>query len=189
MEAIIISGMPASGKTTVANIISKELKIPTIGGGDILKEMAVERGYNPGGNDWWDTSEGMEFLKERNTNPDFDKETDVRMKEKIAKGSIVVTSWTAPWLSKKGFKVWLNATAENRAQRMSMRDRKDIAKMTEIVKKRDEENYILYKKLYKIEFGKDMKPFDMIIDTDKRTPEQVAKIVLEKYRERNPKYG
>ena len=45
MEAIIISGKPAAGKTTVAQIIAERLHIKTIGGGDILKELALERGF------------------------------------------------------------------------------------------------------------------------------------------------
>jgi cytidylate kinase len=33
-------GMPAVGKTTVAKLLAKELKVPLVGGGDILKEIA-----------------------------------------------------------------------------------------------------------------------------------------------------
>jgi CMP/dCMP kinase len=179
MKAIIISGMPAAGKTTVAKIISKRLNIPTIGGGEILKEMAVEKGYKPGGNNWWDTAEGMKFLKEREMDPEFDKEADRRMAEKINKGNIVVTSYTQPWIIKDGLKVWLGASQEKRAHRMSVRDHTDKTESTKAVKIRDKENHSLYMKMYNIDLGNDTKPFDLIIDTNDKTPDEIASIIID----------
>ncbi len=183
MKAIIISGMPAAGKTTVATILSKELGVRMIGAGDLLKEMAKERGYTPGGEDWWDTPDGIKFAKERETNPNFDKEVDTKLTKKIEAGNVIVTSYTAPWISKEGFKVWLEAKVHNRAERMAKRDRTDIEKTIKTTKIRDKENYKIYKSLYDMEFGKDMAPFDMIIDTDNKPAEEVARIILEKIRE------
>jgi CMP/dCMP kinase len=183
MKAIIISGMPAAGKTTVANILGKRLNLPVVGAGDLLKEMAKDRGYTPGGEDWWDTSEGIKFMKERETNPDFDREVDARLLEKLEKGDIIVTSYTAPWISKTGFKVWLNAKVENRAERMARRDNVGLADTTKATKIRDRENYKLYKNLYNFDFGKDLSPFDMVIDTNNILPEQVADMILAKIKE------
>jgi cytidylate kinase len=79
MKAIIISGMPAVGKTTVSRQVADALKKPMVGGGDVLKEMAVEEGYTPGGEDWWDKGEGMKFLEARKRSSGFDKEVDARL--------------------------------------------------------------------------------------------------------------
>ncbi len=49
MEAIIVSGMPAVGKTTVSKLLADALGLRVVGGGDVLKEMAAEEGYKPGG--------------------------------------------------------------------------------------------------------------------------------------------
>ncbi|MDE1761687.1 MAG: AAA family ATPase [Candidatus Micrarchaeota archaeon] len=178
MESIILCGMPASGKTTAAQIIAKRLRIKAMGGTDILKQMAKERGYKMTGDDWWDTEEGVKFLKERETNPNFDRETDRRLLKLIAKGNVVVTSYTAPWLSKKGFKCWLNASAQKRAQRMAKRDGIPISKSIRSTRIRDRENRKLYKKLYKIDFGHDMKPFDLVIGTDNLTSARVATLII-----------
>ncbi|MEM3839501.1 MAG: cytidylate kinase family protein [Candidatus Micrarchaeaceae archaeon] len=185
MKAIIISGMPAAGKTTVAWILSGKLGLPVIGGGEILKEMAIDRGYKPGGESWWDTPDGIKFLKERETNPNFDKEVDSRLAEKIRKGNIVVTSYTAPWISKDGFKVWLDAGEEKRAERMAKRDGFDIKQTMHTTKIRDDENYKLYKKLYNMEFGKDKSPFDMVINTDNINAGQVAELIIKRLKELN----
>lgn len=179
MEALIISGMPAAGKTTTAQAIAAKIGISCIGGGDVLKEMARERGYQITGEGWWDTEDGIKFLKERETNPDFDKEADRKMIQKIEAGDIAVTSYTMPWLSKKGIKCWLDATEETRAKRMALRDSMPVEKAREVLKIRDADNFALYKKLYDIELGKDRKPFTIIIDVNTVTADQAADKILE----------
>ncbi len=179
MEALIISGKPAAGKTTIARIIAKELGIDTIGGGDILKELAKQHGYSPTGEEWWDTEEGIRFLRQREADPEFDKEADRLMEKRIDSGNIVITSYTAPWLFKKGFKVWLACSKITRAERMSKRDNTTVKKTKETVDVRDKENYRLYKNLYKIEFGEDLSPFDLVIDTADKNPGAIARTIIE----------
>ena len=184
MRAIIVSGMPAVGKTTVSRAVAKELKLQVVGGGDVLKEMAVEEGYTPGGEDWWDTENGMKFLQERKKSSDFDKEVDLRLLQKAKAGGVVITSYPLPWLSKHGLKVWLLGSVDSRAKRMSRRDRVGLKKCLGVLQVRDIENYKLYRKIYKIEFGKDLKPFDLVVDTDSIDESKVAEIVLQYVRNR-----
>ncbi|MEM3625960.1 MAG: cytidylate kinase family protein [Candidatus Micrarchaeaceae archaeon] len=178
MQSIILSGLPASGKTTVASIISKRLHIKAVGGSDILKDVAVSMGYRISGQKWWDTEEGIEFLNKRKADSRIDRETDRIFISKIRKGHIVATSYTLPWLSKYGFKVWLSASVERRAERMAKRDKISLREALNIVKVRDAENYKIYKRLYKIEFGRDMSPFDLVIKTDNIPASKVAEIII-----------
>ena len=177
MRAIIISGMPAVGKTTVSRKVADAMGVPLLGGGDVLKEMAVEEGYAPGGEDWWDTAEGMKFLNERKKSPDFDKEVDSRLLAKAKKGNVVITSYPVPWLTKEGIKIWLSGGVESRARRMAKRDGLPVSKCREILSIRDVENYKLYRKIYSIEFGKDLKPFDLVVETDDIDESRVAEVV------------
>ena len=185
MKALILCGMPAAGKTVTAQAIARRLGVGVVGGGDVLKEMARERGYKITGEGWWDTPDGIRFLRERESNPDFDKEADKRMIAKIEKGDIVVTSYTMPWLSKQGIKCWLNASLETRAKRMATRDNMPEAKAFEVVKIRDRENHELYKKVYGIELGKDMKPFNIILDVNNITIDEAADEIIR----RSKQYG
>ena len=178
MKAIIISGMPAVGKTSVSRQVAESLGTPLVGGGDVLKEMAVEEGYTPGGEDWWDKGDGMKFLQERKRSPNFDKEVDARLLKKAKQGDVVITSYPVPWLTEDGIKVWLSGTVESRASRMSKRDGIGVAECKEILSVRDQENYGLYKKIYGIEFGKDLKPFDLVVETDAIDESRVAEIVI-----------
>jgi CMP/dCMP kinase len=184
MKAIIISGMPAVGKTSVSRKVSDALGTPMVGGGDVLKEMAVEEGYTPGGDDWWDKGEGMKFLQERKRSSDFDKEVDARLLQKAKKGDVVITSYPVPWLTKDGVKVWLAGSVRSRAERMSKRDGIPETKCKRILSVRDSENYKLYKKIYGIEFGKDLTPFDLVIETDAIDEARVAEIVIRYVRAR-----
>jgi cytidylate kinase len=179
MKAIIISGMPAVGKTTVSRLVAEKLKIPMVGGGDVLKEMAVEEGYTPGGEDWWDRGEGMKFLRQRKRSPDFDKEVDARLLQKTRKGDVVITSYPVPWLTSYGLKVWLLGSVRSRAVRMARRDGLPVSRCKKVLFIRDEENYKLYKKIYGIEFGRDLRPFDLVVETDGIDEGKVAQIVIQ----------
>jgi CMP/dCMP kinase len=176
--------MPAVGKTTVSRLVADSLGVPVVGGGDVLKEMAVEEGYTPGGEDWWDTAEGMKFLQERKRTSGFDKEVDARLMKKAAKGGVVITSYPVPWLTPEGIKVWLTGDVTRRAERMARRDHMSVTKCRAVLSVRDRENYALYKKLYAIEFGKDLKPFDLVIDTNTIVESKVAEIVVRFVRKR-----
>lgn len=175
-KSVIISGPPAIGKTTVAKGLAKEFDLTYLGGGDILKEIAKEQGFKTGGDDWWDTSEGMRFLNQRSENPEFDKKVDNKLKEIFLKGNVVITSYTLPWLVDDGIKIWLAGTLENSAKRMKARDNMDEKNALEIVKMRYEENKKLYKKLYNFDFGENLSIFDKIIDTDKLDAKKVLEI-------------
>jgi CMP/dCMP kinase len=178
MKAIIISGMPAVGKTTVSKQVASALKVSMVGGGDVLKEMAVEEGYTPGGDDWWDKGQGMKFLEARKHSSGFDKEVDSRLLHKAKKGDVVITSYPVPWLTKEGLKVWLSGSVASRARRMAKRDGLPYSECKKVLSVRDVENYKLYKKIYRIEFGKDLKPFDLVVETDAIDEAKVAEIVI-----------
>ena len=184
IKSIIISGPPAIGKTTIAKGLAKEFSIEYLSGGDILKKLASEQGFQTEGDDWWDTQEGINFLDQRKKNSEFDKNVDNKLKELFSQGGIVVTSYTLPWLVEGGVKIWLDGSKENSALRMTTRDKSSKDEALEIVQKRYNENKIIYKELYGFEFGDDLSVFDKIIETDDLNVEQVleiAKLTVRKF--------
>ena len=48
---ICISGLPGCGKSTVAKKLAQKYRLRYISGGDALKELAVEAGFKPSGED------------------------------------------------------------------------------------------------------------------------------------------
>lgn len=169
--------MPGSGKTTLANDLAKRYGLEIFTGSDVFKGMAREQGYDPDKIGWWESEEGFEFLAKRHENPKFDKEVDRVVMDVAKKGGVVITSWTMPYLGAPGIKIFLNASQEERAKRVVGRDGIDYEDALQHIKKRDEGNRRLYKNLYGFTLGQDLDIFDIIVDTDGMTPEQVDDIV------------
>jgi len=182
-KSIVISGPPAVGKTTVAKGLANEFKLTYLSGGDILKEMAKEEGFDAIGDDWWDTENGMKFLSQRETNSEFDKRVDDKLIQLFKKGGMVITSYTLPWLVDDGIKIWLSGSHDSSSQRMQTRDNMTSQEAYQITKTRYDKNRALYKKLYQFDFGNDISVFDKIIDTDNLNATQVINIAKETVRE------
>ncbi|EIJ65303.1 putative cytidylate kinase [Candidatus Nitrosopumilus salaria BD31] len=182
MKSIVISGPPAVGKTTVAKGLAEEFQLQYLSGGDVLKEMAKEHGFASDGDDWWDTEEGMNFLNQREQNSEFDKKLDEKLILLFNKGGMVITSYTLPWLIKDGIRIWLEGSHESSSQRMQSRDNMSPNDAYEITKKRFDKNKALYKKLYDFDFGDDKSVFDLIINTDNLTAQQVIDVAKETVR-------
>jgi CMP/dCMP kinase len=165
--SVVISGWPAVGKTTVAENIAKKFNLKLWNGGDILKMMAYEQGYSSSLNhDWWDTKEAQNFMNARNNDPYFDKEVDNRLIDLVKNGNVIITSYTLPWISDATINFWLQGSVDNRAKRMAMRDNIDVAEAKEIVLRRDNENRLIYKKIYNFDFGEKLDVFDFALNTD-----------------------
>jgi len=175
-RSVIISGPPAVGKTTLAKGLASEFGLRYLGGGDILKDMAREQGFDVGGDDWWDTPDGMRFLNRRDENPEFDRAVDDKLSELCRKGGVVITSYTLPWLVGGAIKIWLDGSHENSAKRMKNRDNMTEEDALAITRERYDKNRALYKRLYGFEFGKDESVFDGIIDTDDLDAGQVMDV-------------
>ena len=144
---IVIAGLPAVGKTTIAQELAKEFNFNLYNGGDILKMLANEKGYATLGNDWWDTGEAKKFMSERRSNPLFDKEVDQKLVELVKSGNVIITSYTLPWLAPQSLKFWLKGSLSNRAKRMANRDNIAVDTAVEIIQERDIENTGIYRKL------------------------------------------
>lgn len=174
---LIISGMPAVGKSTAAKALADAFGLRYYCAGDALKELAIQKGYKPSGEDWWETVDGMRFLEERRKNPDFDREVDGRLVQVAKDGNVAITSYTAPWLVNNGIKIWLKASMEVRARRLASRDTMPFERASQIISDRDLENQGIYRNLYGIKFGEDLSVFDFILNTEHLSSENVVEIL------------
>lgn len=163
---ICICGMTGCGKSTVAKKLAEKYGLRYLSGGNALKALATEAGYKPTEVGWWETDEGMKFLQHRMEDPRFDKKVDEKLVELAKKGNVVFDSWTMPWLLKKGFKVWLEASSDARARRVASRDGISVEKAYEILREKDEGTRVIYGELYGFDLGGDFSPFNLILDTN-----------------------
>jgi cytidylate kinase len=179
--SIVISGLPAVGKTTIACKLAEEFDIVMYNGGDILKMLAEEdKGYSVKRDDWWDTIEAKKFMEERKSDSSFDKKVDDKLIQIVKKGGAVITSYTLPWLVEDEsviiIKFWLRGSPENRAKRMANRDGISFAEAKRITKLRDEENKRIYYRLYGFRFGEDLTVFDYVLNTDRLSLDSLVEI-------------
>jgi cytidylate kinase len=176
---ICISGMAGSGKSTLAKKIAEKYGLKYFSGGDALKALAIEEGYKPLKRGWWEAEEGMRFLEKREKMVKFDEAVDKKFLELAEKGNVVLDSWTMPWLLKKGFKIWLEASQEKRAERIAKRDGISLGEALKALRNKEKRTKTIYKKLYNFSLGEDFAPFHLILDTDNLKAEEVFKVLCE----------
>lgn len=163
---ICICGMAGSGKSTVGQKLSQKYGLAYFSGGDALRARAIEEGYKSSDLGWWESEEGMRFLRDREQDHTFDRLVDRKLLEMAEKGNVVIDSWTMPWLLKKGFKIWLEASASRRAARIAKRDRMSFEDASKALESKEKRTKNIYKKLYGFDLGEDFAPFHLILDTD-----------------------
>jgi len=165
--------MAGCGKSTAAKKIAEKYNLRYFSGGDALKALALEAGYKSVDRGWWESEEGLKFLKKRMEDSSFDQKIDAKLLEWGRQGDVVLDSWTMPWLLKKGFKIWLEASPEERARRIAQRDGIDVEKALAALKEKDAKTKAIYKKLYGFDLGEDFSPFDLILDVNDLSSKEV----------------
>jgi cytidylate kinase len=163
---VCISGMAGTGKSTLAKKLAEKYGLRYYSGGDALKELAAEEGYDSSVRGWWESPEGLRFLEKREQNHAFDKAVDNKLLEYAQQGRVLLDSWTMPWLLKTGFKIWLIASEEKRAERIAERDKLPLKEALQVLKEKEARTKSIYKKLYGFTLGEDLQPFDLILDTN-----------------------
>jgi len=174
---ICVSGLAGTGKSTVAKKIAKRYGLRYYSGGDALKELAKEDSYDPTGRGWWESPAGLSFLGLREKDPKFDKLVDEKLLSYEKQGNVLLDSWTMPWLAENGFKIWLLASLEKRAERVAKRDGITVQQALQMLKEKEEKTRAIYKKLYGFSLGEDFKPFDIVLDTDSLSSEEVFRVL------------
>jgi cytidylate kinase len=174
---ICISGMAGTGKSTLSKKLAEKYTLKCFSGGDALKELANAEGYDASRQGWWESPEGLNFLNERIRNPKFDQAVDSKLLEYAKQGNVLLDSWTMPWLLKGGFKIWLMASIEKRAARVAERDKITIGEAFEVLKEKEERTKSIYKTLYGFSLGEDFAPFDLVLDTDNLSADEVFEVL------------
>ncbi len=164
---ITISGPPGSGTTTVAKLLAEKLGFKLISAGEIFRKLAAERGM---------TLE--EFSKYAESNPDIDFYIDKLQKEMAEKeDNVVVEGRLSGWMVKDAFKVWIYASPEIRYRRIANREGKDIARVKNETKRREELEKRRYKKFYSIDLD-DVSIYHLAINSEHFKPEEIVEIIL-----------
>lgn len=162
---IAISGPSGCGNTTVSTMLAQILEIECINYTfrNLAEEMKIPF---------------SKILKEAQTDFSFDKAVDKKQIELALKKSCVLGSRLAIWLLENAdLKIYLTAGIDVRSKRIYKREGGNLEKIKEATVLRDSEDTRRYKELYGID-NKNFNFADIIIDTEKNTPEEIIDIIL-----------
>lgn len=167
---ITISGLPGSGTSTAARLLSKETGMDMISTGEIFRELAKERGCTV-----------EEFGDVAEKNKEIDIELDKRVINKAKPGRIMEGRLTGHMLSrseKEAFKIWIEADFDTRVERIANREEMGIDQTMKLVKIREKSERKRYNEFYGIDLlDKDI--YDMVIDSVENSPEEIISKIID----------
>nr|WP_320123179.1 AAA family ATPase [uncultured Sphaerochaeta sp.] len=172
MVRIAISGKSGCGNTTVSSKVAQALGFEMIN--FTFRNLSEEKGI-----DFW------HFCKMAEESDEYDLEVDRRQVEMaLARENCVLGSRLAIWMLKEAdLKIYLTATTEERARRITEREGGSYEKRLEQTKMRDANDSARYLRLYDIN-NSDTSVADLVIDTTELQSDEVAKIIIEEARKR-----
>jgi predicted cytidylate kinase len=170
MDVITVGGPPGSGTSTVCEMLKEELKIEYIYAGQIFRDRAKELKMSLG-----------EFSDLCERDPSFDRELDDRMIEMARKGDALIEGRMIGPLCKKNdipsFRIYMDADAEIRADRVMERDGGTLGSVLEKMKDREESEAQRYMEYYSID-PRELDWYHLVIDTSHISPKEELKIIL-----------
>jgi cytidylate kinase len=175
---LIVSGLPGAGKSVLVEMLAKHFKLKKVFASDILRKLLEKKNFDlkktKKSKGFFESEKGRKLNLNRKKNFSFDKKLDKMLLKLIEKeDNIIVDSRTMPWLSKKGFKIWVTAPKKIRAERIAKRDSIPKSKALKLVDERLKNDKLIYKKLYGFNFGEDLKCFDLILNTAKLSKKEM----------------
>ena len=171
-EKISLAGDLGSGKSTVSDILIKELGAEYYSTGSIVRSIANSMGMSV-----------VELNKYMETHPEIDKRIDDGLKELSFDERLLIIDSRMAWHFTKGtFKVYLSTDIETSALRIMNANRKGehsstLEETVESTKARRASEQKRYMEQYGVDI-KDLTNYALVVDTTGATPEEVAGVII-----------
>jgi len=180
-KIITICGGLGSGKSSTAKLVAKNLGFRHFSSGDFFRQVGLELGLSVN-----------EVNERAETDPEIDIRTDEKLRDMRDSKKVVIDSRTAYHWIPESFKVYLDLSPEIAKQRVlnsiqedKLRQQSEQSNTVEKVYKKMEERFASEQKrywdLYKIN-NRDLKQFNLVVDTNKNNLEQVVGIIVSEYK-------
>ncbi|MCK4589643.1 MAG: nucleoside monophosphate kinase [Nanoarchaeota archaeon] len=170
---ITISGTPGSGKSTIAKLLAKKLKLKHHSTGDFMRKMAKDRNI---------TLAELSELAESDLS--VDQEID-NWSKKLGEteDNFIIDTRLGFYFIPKAVKIFLDADIKIRVQRIFKDKRpgetaKTPGEMEKEITQRQKSESKRYQEYYNVNHY-DKTNYDLLIDTSELTPEEITKKTLE----------
>jgi CMP/dCMP kinase len=164
---IAISSHSGCGNTTATNNVGATLELDVVN--YTFRDLAA------------DLALPFESIQQKaSRSPIYDFLTDLNLMRASLRPCVVVGSRLAGWLVDADLRVWLHAPLEARAKRIFQREPDKHAGYESVLYRtlqRDEQNRKRYLEIYGIDIN-DRSDFDITINTEKLTAEQVSSLIV-----------
>jgi cytidylate kinase len=164
---ITISGLPGSGTTTVAKLLSTELSMELISAGEMFRQIANEKKLQL-----------EQFSKLAENNDDFDRQIDEKQGEEAMKrGNVIVEGRLSGFfVSDADLKIWLKAPVEVRARRIAAREGIAYEEALSSMKNREQSENTRYERYYGINLD-DLSIYDLVIDSSMWSERDIVEMI------------
>ena len=167
---ITISGLPGSGKTTVARRVAETLRLEHVYAGNIFREQARAHGLSL-----------EEYLRRAEEDSSIDRQLDARMRERARGGNAVLEGRLAAFMAEQAgvpaLRVFLDASEEVRAERIFGREGGAAEQRRREMQAREESDRRRYLGIYGVDYH-DHARYDLVMDTEGRSPAEIADAIV-----------
>lgn len=169
MLRICIGGLTGSGKTTIGEMLAKDLNVMSI-------TKHITDSYKKFKEREHEHSDDHKLIQ-MNANKEYANSFDDQVKRLAESSDCVVSTWFGPWVVKDPtLRVWLNASFKERVKRCSVERKLGPKEAEEYVRRKDELTLKAFRELYNTDVM-DHSDFDAEINTDKFTKEEIVSII------------
>jgi len=173
---ITISGLPGSGKTTVARLVAEQLGLEHVYAGDLFRRQAAARGLSL-----------EEYARRAETDHSIDRALDEQMQARAARDEAVLEGRLAAFMAdaarRPALKVFLDAPEPVRAARIVAREGGAAEARLQETQAREASDARRYREIYGFDYH-DRSRYDLVLSTDGRAPEELAADIVRAARER-----